>query len=411
MQRCKEPNLIDLLCSFAPLFLGGKKVQIVTVRSIVGEARQDKVKGKRVASKSVRRKNTVLEFCLPSFARFCKDELAGNLIPFTHNITSGDLVMRSHLSFTFLALVLLLAIAQPAQAQSPGPNVNMVSGIGWPGGDPFLQRQNEPSLAVSSRNPLHLLAGANDYRTVDLAGLADQNEKIIADAWLGLFKSFDGGQTWQSTLLPGYQQDGTQAGLASPIRGMQAAADPIVRAGANGLLYYSGIAFNRGDKGSSKFFVARFIDNNNENADPIKYLGTTVIDNGTAGKFVDKPWLAVDIPRAGATTATIDGQTFPTGNVYVSWSILQGEAPNVHTKVYLSRSTDGGLTWGKENKLSETVGISQGTAIGIDPVTGNVYVTWRRLKMIDPLTGTIEQTDAVMVVKSPIEAKPLPSPQ
>src|SRR5215471_2737933 len=56
-----------------------------------------------------------------------------------------------------------------AAAQTPvgGQNVNMVSGTQWPGGAPFLQRQNEPSLAVSSRNPLHLLAGAIDYLTVD----------------------------------------------------------------------------------------------------------------------------------------------------------------------------------------------------------------------------------------------------
>src|SRR6266478_6039055 len=75
--------------------------------------------------------------------------------------------------------------------QVPGKNVNMVSGTTFPGGDPFLQRQNEPSVAVSSRNPSHLLAGANDYRTVDLPGLLGIDER--GDAWLGLFKSFDAG--------------------------------------------------------------------------------------------------------------------------------------------------------------------------------------------------------------------------
>ena len=78
----------------------------------------------------------------------------------------------------------------------------MVSGTSWPGGDPFLQRQNEPSMAVSTRNPMHILAGANDYRTVDLETVLSGGEET-GDAWLGLFKSFDGGLTWRSTLLPG----------------------------------------------------------------------------------------------------------------------------------------------------------------------------------------------------------------
>ncbi len=66
--------------------------------------------------------------------------------------------------------------APPGNGQSAGDSVNMVSGTGWTNGDPFLQRQNEPSLAVSTRNTLHLLGGANDYRSVDIAGLAGQSE-------------------------------------------------------------------------------------------------------------------------------------------------------------------------------------------------------------------------------------------
>src|SRR5436309_8073885 len=92
-----------------------------------------------------------------------------------------------------------------AQAPTAGPNVNMVTGTDWTTGDPFLQRQNEPSIAVSTRNNLHLMAGDNDYRSVDLPGLLGIVEN--GDAWLGVFKSFDGGLSWKSTLLPGYPLD------------------------------------------------------------------------------------------------------------------------------------------------------------------------------------------------------------
>src|SRR5437879_9265433 len=112
-------------------------------------------------------------------------------------------------NFPLLIIFLLAAMAYVqsawAQGPTPGQNVNMVSGTTWPEGDPFLQRQNEPSIAVSTRNPAHILAAANDYRTVDLKGRP--NDAVNGDAWLGLYKSFDGGRTWQSTLLPGYPQD------------------------------------------------------------------------------------------------------------------------------------------------------------------------------------------------------------
>jgi hypothetical protein len=290
-----------------------------------------------------------------------------------------------------------------------GQNVNMVSGTEWPGGDPFLQRQNEPSLAVSSRNPLHLVAGANDYRTVDLPTEPGSVPGTLSgDAWLGVFKSFDGGLSWQSTLLPGYPQDNDlkSAGLNSPLKAYSAAADPTVRAGANGLVYYSGMAFNRGTN-IGAVFLSRFFDQDDkENGDatdpsqgddPVHFIDTTLIDTGTSGQFIDKPWIAVDIPRnkSGATTCSFTpiggtAQSFVGGNVYMTWSRFTG---STSTKIMFARSFDCGKTWSNPIKLSESNSINQGTNIAVDPLTGTVYVTWRRF-------ATSSAPDAILVAKS-----------
>ena len=238
----------------------------------------------------------------------------------------------------------------------------MVSGTEWPGGDPYLQRQNEPSIAVSSRNPLNLLAGANDYRTVDLPGLPDGQE--TGDAWLGIFRSKDGGLTWRSTLLPGYPQDTSPKGLASPNKGFQGGADPTVRPGTNGLFYFSCIVFNRDAKGLGQIFVARFIDNNNsEVEDTFQYLDTRVIQTGTAGQLIDKPWLGVDIPRQGAgqpdpcsivPRGKCRRSIVPRGKCLPAQSIFLGsDATNPHTAIMFARSTNCGVSW-TVSKISES---------------------------------------------------------
>jgi len=278
----------------------------------------------------------------------------------------------------FLAIIIVVAISIPTKPQIKiqalgtlfaGGNVNMVAGTGLNGyGDPYLQRQNEPSIAVSTVNPKHLLAGANDYRTVDmpitdeeLPGLPSISiqARTAPDAWLGVYRSYDGGKSWKSKLLDGYYDSDD-----SPLRGYQAASDPTVRAGENGYFYFSGIAFDRIKNGKSVIFVARFQDTNNpSNPDPIIYMDTKIIDVGTSGQFADKPWLAVD----------------KNGNVYIVYSMFLGDlSKGVHNKILLARSPDKGDTWQKPTKLSESHHVNQGTTIAVDHGNGDIYVAWRR---------------------------------
>ena len=300
---------------------------------------------------------------------------------------------------TLVATAILTVATSPVSAQViVGPNVNMGGGPASftpPStiiGDPFLQRQNEPSIAVSSRNPCHLLAGANDYRAVDFEEAAGE----VGDAWLGVFKSFDCGATWTSTLLPGHKLDTSAQGLASPLKGLAAGADPTVRAGTSGLFYYSGIAFNRGDSSAGKVFVARFIDNNNKDGgDPIQYLGTTQIDLGTSGQFLDKPWIVADVPRGGST-CNINGRTVPAGPVYLVYTSFVGGDNNVRSKIMFSKSTNCGATWSNPSKLSEGVAKNQGTTIAVDPGTGDLHLAWREFASPDDANSR----NAILVARS-----------
>jgi hypothetical protein len=316
----------------------------------------------------------------------------------TKTIVIGGILAAS------IALITLFVGSQIVDDQTAvgliaGRNVNMVSGTTLPDGDPWLQRQNEPSVAVSTRNPLHLLAGANDYRTVDMPFSEGELPSIFGvnagDAWLGIFKSFDGGESWKTSLLPGFPQDISPEGIASPLKQYSAAADPIVRSGTNGLFYYSGMAFNRDQlKGGGALFVSRFIDNNDvEGGDSIKYLDTRILDQGTLGQFIDMPRIAVDMPR-GTGTMTIDGQPVPRSNVYAVYTVFLGNTDvNIHSRIMFRRSTDCGQTWGSAVKITESQHVIQGATIAINPYYGTVYVAYRRF--LHPA-----QTNAMVIVKS-----------
>ena len=311
---------------------------------------------------------------------------------------------RASLVRLLFGIVVAMGIALTTiSAQIPGRNINMVAGNTWPDGDPYLQRQNEPSIGASTRNPLHLLAGSNDYRTVDLPGLAEDE---TGDAWLGLYKSFDGGQRWTSTLLPGYPQDQSSAGSTSPIHGYGAGADPVVRAGTNGLMYYAGLAFDRPNPatpdipGKSAIFVARFIDNNNREAgDPFHYLGTRTMQTdpgGVTGNFLDKPWMVVDIPRGTARCTIVTPgekgpitQSLPAGPVYLAYTLRSTDKDGPRYDVMFTRSADCGNTWTTPIQLNDSAQrANQGASMAVDPRNGNVYIGWRQFDLSTNNSGT-----------------------
>ena len=119
-----------------------------------------------------------------------------------------------------------LSLARASAQIVPGTNVNMVAGQRWPDGDPFLQRQNEPSIAVSSRNVLHLVAGANDYRTVDLPGLPA--DKPTATRGSGSSSRSTADAPGRARCFPAIRRTSSAVGIASPLKGFDAAADPLV---------------------------------------------------------------------------------------------------------------------------------------------------------------------------------------
>jgi hypothetical protein len=273
-----------------------------------------------------------------------------------------------------------------------------------PSKDAQNRQSNEPTVAISLvESPVTgavgdiIAAGANDYRMVPHFG----------DAWMPVYLSFDGGNTWfgappfpdgYNTMIPGFPTDTSPEGMDSPLFGLDGSGDPVVRFDADGNLYIAGIAFNRVFDKADKpvdnvVYVAKYnftpgtaataSTTSTAGLPPhFTYARTTIVDRGAvgfavpnqpfgfAGEFVDKEWMAVD------TNSPADSAC--AGNVYVTWTSFHGVAGNFPIK--FSRSSDGGASFSNGKTISTggkagTV-TTQGSDIAVGP-DGTIYVAYR----------------------------------
>jgi hypothetical protein len=242
-------------------------------------------------------------------------------------------------------------------------------------------------------------AGANDYRMVP----------HTADVWFGFYLSFDGGTTWfgdppfpdgYNTMVPGFPTDTSPAGVTSPLKGLDASGDPVVRFDAGGDLYVAGIGFNRNFDQPDRpvdtvVYVAKYdftpgtpataSTPTRAGAPPhFTYAGTTIVDRGAVGfavpgaagfvgTFTDKEWMEIDVNAPAASPCA--------GNVYVAhtnFHAASGSAP-----IMFSRSSDGGATFTQPRTIS-TGGPggtpnNQGVDIAVAP-NGTIYVAYQAFK-------------------------------
>jgi len=267
----------------------------------------------------------------------------------------------------------------------PGPGCGYVSAYTLATGVPYTDRtldacsiahgrQNEPAVEVDPRNVNVVLGSSNDYCGVYNQVDADGNPVAAGPIWLGYYRSQDGGQTFTSSLVPGYPDDTSPYAALSQAR-TASAGDPEIAWDAHGRAFF-GSESSDDPAGTKKtfgdVFVARFQnpggpDAPNTSRDGLQYLGTTVVAKGSSapnllGVFHDKDSLEVD--RTGGRCD---------GTVYFAWSRFTGNGNN---NVYFVRSTDHGATFSKPMNLTPNVHDVQDTDIAVTG-SGNVYITYR----------------------------------
>src|SRR5215216_1015303 len=289
-----------------------------------------------------------------------------------------------------IPVIAALLIVSLASASTPGGDVRLTND--YPGGgyvstytlatgnpytDAVLEecsiargRQNEPSVAVDPRNLSVLIGSSNDYCGT-YAGSPPGTFVPIGPIWLGYYRSENGGESFVSSLVPGYPGDTSPYAAKADVR-TASSGDPVIS-----------------KKTLGDVWVAVFGNPGGEDGDPQndgkRFVGSEIVAHGSSapnllGVFHDKT--AIEVDRTGGACD---------GNVYFAWSRFNGFGSNA---IYISRSTDHGATWSTPARV--TVNGVQGVQNPDIAITGNghVYLVFREFRS----TGAV--TDSIDYVKS-----------
>jgi hypothetical protein len=357
---------------------------------------------------------------------------------------------RRHLVVLTLA-GLLVTVPAPAvfaghatdgvDAKVTDDNGNVDGGLAnvTPSKDAQNRQANETTVSISPRpSPVTgavgdvVAAGGNDYRMVP----------HTADVWFGFYLSFDGGTTWFgpppfpngfNTMVPGFPTDTSAAGLASPLKGLDASGDPVVRFGRDGDLYLAAIGFNRNFDQEDRaldtvVYVAKYDFTPGTAATPstptsagspphFSYAGTTIVDRGAVGfavpgnagfvgTFTDKEWMEIDVNSPAASPCA--------GNVYVAHTNFHasfGSAP-----IMFSASTDGGASFSHPKTISTGGPAGTPNNQGVDIAVasdGTIYVAYSAFERSTGSTSInlVKSTDCGRKWSQPVVVGAVNDPQ
>jgi hypothetical protein len=218
---------------------------------------------------------------------------------------------------------------------------------------------SEVSLTINPMDPLNLVGGSKDFTLGETVGCAQYN------VWSGVYWTKDGGQHWENALMPGYPGDANTTLLSH----YPCNSDPVLAAGSDGAIYYSGLAYGGAPASASStgacpgdqaaplcggsIWVAKSTDGGDTWGG---YVNVAVSDDGQVG--LDKQWFAVDPSNPQ--------------NLVLTWIQFTGLA----AYFLIAASFDGAATWTPPATLAEVGSPLHQFAMPAIGPDGTVYVVW-----------------------------------